>query len=332
MDFITEISDWIRNKTRIFEGLNFLNSFAKVDDTKGIDQKELIFYTGNSEIRLSREKIEVAHGIYKSTKIVVEKNRIYFNFQNGQTVDLEDINRVLQFFYREQPDSGGSEFEALAPLYFDGEFLSVGTANAFQAGVISPDDWLVFNSKQNGSIELTSLSQIIGNGIVYRNTNGSYSTTSLILGTMANQNANNVGISGGSIHNTVIGVPTPALGNFSKVTLIPPTTSDVPLTINTLTSGADTIQIIRQDNTIGFRLLNSGSVEVGTGSFYRHSGNPVVGARRTGWGGSNGTVTWSQVTTRRIPPANTASPTTVELMQTLSGLIADLTAHGLIGT
>jgi hypothetical protein len=339
---IDSVTDWVNSKKQIADSIEFLNDFASVDLSGGIDNKVLILSVGNSEIRISTERIEIALGTYNPSRLVIEKEEIFFQYHTGEIVDIGDILRVHQFFFREQPTIYDL-LSAVAPLLFDkntGAF-SIRTASSSQSGALSAEDWQAFASKQASSPELAALANIVINGTgevaVFRSATGSYVGRPIVpgdiqglqqggtggTGSMSSQNADNVTITGGSINGVTIGATNPQPAQFSRLTSTAQNAGDVPLTLNTFTSGADTLQVKRADQTIGFRLLNSGSIEIGAGSFYRHSGNQVVGNRKTGWANPTGTATRTSYATSTV--------TLSQLAERVKGLIDDLISHGLLG-
>jgi hypothetical protein len=404
MSVIEDLADWVKSKKRILETLNFIDSFVRVDDSRGVEEKTLIFYVGNSEIRLNRDNLEVAYGTLNATKIFIEKDRVFVKYQDGRSVDMEDVRRVLEFTFRENIatdpiPSGESYIEAItSPLTYDAttKTLGIQTANASQSGVLSASNWLVFNNKQAGSTELTNIANIAGSGLVFRSSTGTYSTVVLNLGTMANQNSNSVSITGGSIsgvsfsgsisgssinnngqtisggnmssvalsnctinnvdqvitggtidlptitfaslnnsviNSTSIGATTASSGRFTRATIQIGNAADIGLTINTFASGANAIRIVRDSGVTGFQIYNTGSIEVADGSFYRHSGNQVIGTRRTGWTSSGwNNVTGSLGLTLQRTAPTTTTPTTTELLRIIAALVSDLgtPGHGLI--
>lgn len=331
MNFIEEITDWINTKKRLIGSVDFLNDFASVDDTLGNDDKILILAMGNSQIRITKENIEIAHGIYSYTGINISKDKIYLKLQNGKTIDLEDVHRLLDYTFREQP-SFLEQLSSVLPVTYNDVTGQIGilTANSGQSGALSSSDWSSFNSKQAGSVELTGLSALTSNGALFRTAVGTYTGRAIVpsdisgLGTISTQNASSVTLTGGSINGVTIGATSPSPAQFSRLTSTAQNTVDVPLTLNVVSSGADTLQVIRSDTTVGFKILNSGSLEVGTGSNYRHSGNAVVGSRKTGWTAATGTATRSTFATSTV--------STQILAEHVKALIDDLISHGLIGT
>lgn len=344
MTIVDEVAQWSNSKREIYDNLEFLNSIFRIETTQGEDKPVLVLHVGESEIRLTDKSIVVSQGVSNATQIIVEKGRISFKLKNGRIVSMADLKRVLDYVFR-QDTSILADIEATEPITYDADSSTIAAnyATGTQDGVLSSTDWNTFNNKLDSNSELTALSNINPSDGFILKRSGVYLPTQITtadivnfpnipaiptFGTIATQDANNVNISGGVINNatinsSVIGFNTRARAFFTQVACRADTTLQVPLTINTVNSGSDTMQVYRENGTVGFRIYNSGSIEVSSGSFFRHSGNQVVGGRRTGWSVPLGTANRTSF--------STATVTTSQLAQRVKALIDDLRTHGLIG-
>ena len=95
------------------------------------------------------------------------------------------------------------------------------------------------------------------------------------LGTMAEQNANTVAITGGSVNGTTIGATTASTGKFTSVTTPSVTATTTDLTLSAISTGVVNLNTL---NGTGLRLteLTGGTVNTGLGIYSGTSSQNTV--------------------------------------------------------
>ena len=192
---LEELRDWAIEKPKLVDSVNFLNSLLTVDKSLGDDNQTVSITVGNCSIVMKNNSIELTHGKYQNTKIHIEKNRIYFAYQDGTQLDLSDLATLADMMFREQGDGSGDEFElnVSLPLQFDADTstLTINQAGSSQDGFLTASNWNTFNGKQDGSTELTAIAGLTTTGSVFRTGANSYEARGITkddvsgLGTMA---------------------------------------------------------------------------------------------------------------------------------------------------
>lgn len=320
-NFIEAIAKSLKGNEYAERSFKFFNNLISFDDNES--DEAVVIRKGNCEIRISDEKIELIHDRLVSTKLVITKGDIFVKWRDGGTLNLDDAKRVAEFFLRPQPPMTISDptnpinINAQAPLSFDPNtgnlaialsgtspitFNSATGAIGTKLNPRPPFQW----DSETGQLNIGIWGQL---PITFNSTTGA------------------VGIRFNPVSPLTYDTTSGNLGfdpTLSNLTLTAPNVSTVPLRINTVTSGANSIEVRRADNTLGFTVYNSGSVEVGVNSVYRHNGLQILGARRTGWTPPTGTATRTAYAT--------STATAVQVAERLKALIDDLIFHGIIGT
>jgi len=338
-NFIEAIAKSLKGNEYAERSLKFLNDLISYDENES--DEAIVFKKGNCEIRIGDDKIELIHDRLVSTKLTITKGDIFVKWRDGTVLNLEDAKRVSQFMLRPQtttPSAGtGANINAQAPLSYNPSTGNLAIA-------LNPQPPLSFNpSTGNLGIAINAQAPVTFNPntgnlaialagvspITYNSATGEIGirfspqfpltfvpatgNLSITLGAVSplsfNSSTGNFSIS--------------ATPGFSSMVLSAPNTTTIPLIINTVTGGANTLEIRRADNSVGFTIFNSGSIEVGLNSFYRHTGNQVLGGRRTGWTAATGTATRTTFATSTV--------TTAQLAERVHALLQDLFAHGIIG-
>lgn len=182
---------------------------------------------------------------------------------------------------------------------------------------------------------------IVGNGTNFVTESGSTARTSLGLGSIATQDANNVAITGGSINGTTVGGSTAAAGTFTSLTSNSTTTlngttipasktlvvttdigSSVQAYDSNLTSFVGTFTLPTVDGTNGQVLSTNGS---GTLSFTTAGSGDVVGPASST---SNNIALFDGITGKLLKDGGKGLPSGAVVGTTDSQVLSNKTIHG----